>query len=153
MHEADQLITVEEHAGSPGLAAENILDMLLESVILVTERYELVPAWVRKDAQGAGQVTRNPECPFLSLAFDKNPHYCGIKRFGDFAFSSLRQFGPVDEERRTVGAGDGSCDTFSPRMLSGLKEDLEKPNLSLAQLGQGTDDADKWIEFADWRRT
>src|ERR1041385_650953 len=98
MHEADQLIAVEEHSGSPGLSAENVLDMLFESVILVAQGNELVPVWVGKDAQGAGQVTRNPECPFRSLAFEKNPSDCGVEGTGNLVFSRLRQFGPVHEE-------------------------------------------------------
>src|SRR5438876_6987039 len=121
MHETDQLVAVEEHAGAPGLAAENVLDMLLESVILVVEGNEFVAVWVGKDAQGAGQVTGDSECPFRPLAFDENPHYSGIQRSGDLAFGSLGQFGPVDEERRSVGAGDGSCNAFGPGLVSGLK--------------------------------
>ncbi|MGH7994380.1 MAG: hypothetical protein ACREDQ_12740, partial [Limisphaerales bacterium] len=72
MHKAGQLVAVQHHSRASALAAQYILNMILERVIVIVERDEFVAIGLREHAQLTGKVARQLQYPIKFSGADED---------------------------------------------------------------------------------
>src|SRR6185437_10659677 len=122
--------------GASTLAAHHVLDVVFKRILVIPQWDQFIAAGAGEGPKAGSHVAGNFPGPVKITGTGRDPDDRSMERVTDLLCQLFGELRVVDEERLVVRVQDCPQDAVPPRLMDGLKDDLEQTEFTFLQLGQ-----------------